>query len=225
MDEKERLKSVYRSYATDGDVSRRFSKDNRGNQIIVKERMDSLGVLLNKRGLLPLGDRRILEVGCGAASTLARLVPFGARPENLFGIDLMVERIAIGKRWYPNFRLFCMNASQVGFASGSFDIVAAFAVFSSIFDQTLAVAVGAEILRVLKPHGIVLWYDIRYPSLWNRNVRPISKRDIQTYFPGTRLDLDSLTVLPPVARLLPAAYPLLKVLPVFRSHWFGIIEK
>jgi len=187
--------------------------------------MHSLGVLLNRHGLLPLGDRKILEVGCGVAGTLARLIPFGARPENLFGIDLMVERLAQGKHWHPNFRLFCMDASQVGFLSGFFDIVAAFTVFSSIIDQNLAVAVGAEILRVLKPNGIVLWYDIRYPSLWNRNVRPVSKRDIQTYFPGTRLHLESLTALPPLARLLPAAYPLLKIFPVFRSHWLGIIAK
>jgi ubiquinone/menaquinone biosynthesis C-methylase UbiE len=41
----------------------------------------------------PLPDARILDVGCGTGDVLGWFYKRGASPKNLFGIDLVPERI------------------------------------------------------------------------------------------------------------------------------------
>jgi hypothetical protein len=86
--------------------------------------------------------------------------------------------------------------------------------------------------RVLRPGGLILWYDIRYPNPWNANVRAMTRRRIADLFPNFTLTLESATLLPQLARALghlndatlTYAYTGLAMLPLLRSHLLGVVR-
>jgi len=49
--------------------------------------------LLASKRFSELSEKRILEVGCGDGAWLRFLIQAGAAPENLFGMDLIPQRI------------------------------------------------------------------------------------------------------------------------------------
>src|SRR5262252_5722773 len=91
--EVDRLQEVYRGYAARGFAQSKWSSANKGNQAIWDECQIKLRALLWDAGFFPLHSRRVLDVGCGIGDRLAVFQDFGARPENLFGVDLIPERI------------------------------------------------------------------------------------------------------------------------------------
>src|SRR5947209_8778816 len=124
--EVDRLKEVYREYGERGCPKTKWAITNRGNQAIRHERERRLEQLLQRSGFLPLGNRRILDVGCGTGEILAGFQAWGARPENLFGVDLLAERIRRAKENYPEMTFQEANAEGLPFANGFFDLVALF---------------------------------------------------------------------------------------------------
>lgn len=196
---------------------------------MVQERTGLLRTALARRGLLPLTGRSILEIGCGTGRELARLLAWGAGPSNLYGVDLLPDRIAEARAAYPDFHFDQQNAEALRFADGSFDLVLIMTVFSSIQDDRMARKVAGEIDRVLKPGGLVAWYDFRYRSPGNLHVHPVSRAGIHALFPTYAIDLRSATLIPPLARrlgpLTSVVYPFLGGLPVLRSHYLGVLVK
>ncbi|MBC7361715.1 MAG: methyltransferase domain-containing protein [Candidatus Aminicenantes bacterium] len=229
-DEREvrRLRDVYESYKAE-QVRRRWSADNPGNRAIVDERRVMARSLLKKHGFVPLASRKVLDIGCGCGGKLARLVEWGARPENLYGVDLLADRIDTAQRTYPKIHFRCGNAESLDWDDDTFDLVLLFTVFSSILSGVMADNVAREIRRVLKPGGGVLWYDIRFDNPRNPHVRGITKRQLRSWFPGFQMDLRSVTLLPLLARrlgkLTPVAYPLLSRLTCLRTHYLGLLIK
>jgi len=57
--------------------------------------------ILKRQGVTSLEDKRIIDVGCGMGRELINLIRYGVRPENLFGIDLLEDRIAEAKSLHP----------------------------------------------------------------------------------------------------------------------------
>lgn len=224
-DEVSRLIRVYREY----EQREHWSDLNAGNRAILEERRRVLGRILAKHDLLPLADRRILDVGCGQGQVLASLMAYGAAPGNLFGLDLLPQRIDIAKQRFPEIHFRQGNAERLTFVDGFFDLVLLFTVFSSILDAQMALNVSREVRRILKPGGAVLWYDFRYNNPNNPNVRGMSRKAMTTLFPDFSLHIDTLTLLPPLARRLGRAtswlYPALSALPVLRTHYLGLLIK
>jgi SAM-dependent methyltransferase len=71
--------------------------------LATQERERKLLKLLARCGLSSaLEEVRILEIGCGSEFWLRELVRWGARPENIFGVDLLSDRIAYAKRLCPS---------------------------------------------------------------------------------------------------------------------------
>lgn len=204
-----------------------LDKSNPGFRLSARQRDGALERLLNEHFSADLGHCRILDIGCGVGELLGWFHDRGARAENLFGVDLLPHRIAAARRNYPGFSFIEGNAEQLDFAGTCFDIVTAFTVFSSILDDDLAKNLAMAIQRLLKPDGVVVWYDMRYPSP-NRNVRHFTRRQIAALFPGFQLRLKSLTLLPPLyrhlGRMTERVYPLLVSFPVLRSHYIGFLH-
>jgi ubiquinone/menaquinone biosynthesis C-methylase UbiE len=180
-------------------------------------------------GLLPLAGRRVLDVGSGSGGELAWLLELGARPADLVGVDLLSERVAAARRAYPEIDFRQANAERLEFGDGEFTLVLAITLFSSILDRGMASNVAAEIVRVLAPGGALLWYDVRYDSVSNRNVRAVTVARVRELFPSLQGELRTLTLLPPLARrlgpLTEGAYPLLSGFPPLRSHLVGLLRK
>jgi SAM-dependent methyltransferase len=206
-----------------------WDPDAPGNQMILREREGVMAALLARHGFLPLAPHRILEVGCNTGYTLASLLALGARPERLCGVDLLPDRLIAARRRHPGIRWRQGNAEQLDFPDGSFDLVLLFTVLSSILDDGMAARVAGEVVRVLRPGGAVLWYDVRYRNPWNPDVRPVPRAALRRLFPGLGRDLRTVTLLPPLARRLGrptgALYRLLAAVPLLRSHYLGVLVK
>lgn len=159
--------------------------------------------LLRDHGLLPLGSRKVLDVGCGRNEWLvACRQQWGQTDEALCGIELMPDRVAEGRRQHPYLRLECGSADRLPWSDARFDLVHQGMLLSSILDEPLSRRIVSEIHRVTRPGGYVLWYDFVW-NPGNRRARGISLAQVKEYFPGWRLvDRRRVTLAPPLARLL-----------------------
>lgn len=231
MNEQEvaRITQVYNQYREDGRFQAQWSEHNPGNQAILAERRQTMAQVLQTHGLLPLTSHRILEVGCGSGNVLASLQTWGATAENLYGIDLLPDRIAAAQQKYPNLNFRCANAEQLPFPNNYFDLILVFTVFSSILDAQMSSHVAAATMRVLAPHGAILWYDFRYNNPRNPHVHGMRRHDIARLFPKLQQELTAVTLLPPLARrlgrLTPLLYPLLRIVPALRTHYLGLLRQ
>lgn len=227
--EVERLKEVYRHYRESDTVQAQWSSANAGNQAMVRKRMQVLGKILHKAGYLPLGQRRILDIGCGNGKVLSSFSQWSAKEENLFGVDLLAERVAVAKQQFPAIHFQQANGERLPFPDTSFDLVLLFTVFTSILDDGMAQNVAAEVQRLLKPGGAVVWYDFRVNNPRNPNVRGMTKEAIRRLFPVFEMRLRTVTLLPPLARRLGRAtavlYPVLAMVPLLRTHYVGLLRK
>jgi SAM-dependent methyltransferase len=220
-DEVNKLQETYTEYLRAG----RWKHISPGRQRMAAERSDAIEAVIDAWSGPPLADCRILDVGCGYGNQLGWFNERGARPENLFGVDLMAAHIESARKRYPAFNLVQSNAEQLSFPDDAFDIIIAFTIFSSLIDTRMAENVASEMLRVLKKSGVILWYDLRYPSPRNSAVRAMTRKRISCLFPGVIMQLKSISLLPPLAdglgRTAAITYPLLSGVPFLRSHYVG----
>jgi SAM-dependent methyltransferase len=227
--EPERIRRIYSSYNQKGWGKSKWSRENPGNRALVAERQGKARLFLSKVGLLPLGDRKILEVGCGTGGVLLDFIREGAAPGNCHGVDIIPERIAAAKKSCPGVEFAVANATKLPYGDRIFDLVLTFTLFSSIESDEIARSVACEINRVLKPGGAILCYDMRYSSPTNDNVRKLTKTSIRAMFPNYQPLFTTLTLLPPLARRLGGltrfAYPLLATLPYLRTHLLCVLTR
>ena len=206
--------------ASNGDsVAGRFQLQEREHRVLR---------LLNRHGLMPLAGKKILEVGCGTGKWLRDLIAWGADPESLFGVELLQASAARARRLCPQgVTIECGNAAELPFASHSFDIVLQATVFTSVLDEDMKRAMAAEMLRVLRPRGVVIWYDFVFRNPRNPYVDPITREEICHLFPGCSLELRRVNLAPPLARLVAprswAACTALSKLPLLCTHYLGAI--
>ncbi len=223
-----RLIETYRNYRQ-GTTQSKWDESNWGYRAILRERQKAITNFLRMYGFAPLGTRRVLDVGCGSGKVLASLLSLGAKPENLYGIDLIPERIAEAKEHYPALNFQCANAERLEFPDSSFELVLLFTVFSSILDEQMARNVAREVFRVLRPGGGILWYDFRYNNPFNQNVWGMGLAQIRRVFPDAKVHLALITLVPPLARrlgwLTPLFYPMLAAMPPLRTHYLGLLMK
>lgn len=174
---------------------------------------------------------RILDVGCGTASMLLELLQWGAKAEHLAGVDLRADAVERARAVLPPaVDLRVLDASALPWPDESFDLLWLSTVMSSILDPAMRRAVAAECLRVLRPGGSIVWYDLRVANPENRDVSPVSRRALADLFPSTRLHLKSISLAPPVARRLPrrghaVLYDALASIGLLHTHTLGLIQK
>ena len=213
MGEVERVRSTYAGYIDSGRASR-WGQD-RG---IHDERRRLLREALGSQR--PAPGFRVLDLGCGRGDLLAELVEAGVQADEVVGLDLLPDRLDLARD--RGLAAVLGSAAALPFAVGSFDLVTAFTLVSSIGDELVLDALHTELARVLKPTGALLIYDMRYPSPGNSAVQSLTAARIRRLFPGWEFTSRSCTVLPPLARRvapLPGRrYQWLATLSPLRSH-------
>src|SRR5256884_3700165 len=112
--------------------------------------------------------------------------------------------------------------------AASFDIVLQSTMFSSILEPALRWQVAAEMVRVLKPTGLILWSDFFLNTPQNHDVRGVSNHDITAFFSCCRVHLRRTGPAPPLARRLaehsrPATH-LLRHPPLLAPHYLGVLR-
>jgi len=82
-------------------------------------------------------------------------------------------------------------------------------------------------LRVLKPNGIILWYDF-WLNPTNPQTRGIRPKEIRELFPNCNFEFHKITLAPPIARrIVPLSWGLalfLEGLKIFNSHYLVVIR-
>jgi len=228
QNELRRIQRVYRKRIEDRVIDR-YSLFRPGELYMLQTRERVVLSMLAAAGWTSLSGRAILEVGCGRGHRLADFVRWGADPARLCGVDLMPDFVAEAKRTHPNFAIVQASGHQLPYPSGSFDLVMQSTLFTSIADPGLRRAIAGEMLRVLRPDGMILWYDFRYPNPRNPDVKPIGARAIRALFPDCGIRLRTVTLLPPLARALAGRMPFLcralDLVPILRSHYLALIRR
>jgi ubiquinone/menaquinone biosynthesis C-methylase UbiE len=225
--EEARIRAAYaRRNETDG----RYSWFSSGYQFRMQQRERRVLALLRRQDCENLESKSILEVGCGAGEWLLDFVKWGVRPENITGIDLLADRVSKARRLCaPGVHIECGSAAELPFADVTFDLVLQSTVFTSIVDLDLKRRVAAEMMRVVKPDGLILWYDYHVNNPWNPDVRGVKHREINRLFPDCRIELKRITLIPQLAMLLaPYSYLaccLLEKIPLLCTHYLGVIRK
>ena len=88
-------------------------------------------------------------------------------------------------------------------------------------------AMAAEMRRVLRPGGLIVWYDF-WTNPTNPQVRGIRPDEVRRLFPGCRCQFRRVTLAPPLARRLVrlswTSALLLEKLRLLNTHDLAIIE-
>lgn len=183
---------------------------------------------LNRAGLLPLAERRILEVGCGRGQWLSVFEDFGADRGKLAGIDIDAGRIEAARTRFMGADLQTGDATKLPWSDGAFELVFQSTVFTSILDASVRAAVANEMIRVCAPGGAIVWYDFRYDNPANKAVRGIAPREISHLFTDCSVELRAVTLAPPISRRLVGVSWLLATalekLRVLNTHLIGVIK-
>jgi SAM-dependent methyltransferase len=218
------IRATYARYADSG-RDRIWSDQNLGFRLLREQRDARLVELLTRS--IPTNGR-VLDAGCGSGD-LAGLV-HGQRPDvQWVGVDLLPESIAVAQRRYSWAKWVVGSADALSLPERSMHAIVAETLFSSLPSRAMEQDVAAEFARVLKPGGWLIWYDLRHDSPRNSSVHGIQAADLAELFPGWSLKLDTVTLVPPLARRLgrssPVLYPLLHTLPFLRSHLIGRLRR
>jgi ubiquinone/menaquinone biosynthesis C-methylase UbiE len=228
--EEARIRAVYGSRGEDPREDPRYSWFNLGHLFRVGELERRSLALLKQYGIVPLSDKQILEIGCGTGDWLREFIKWGARPEHLTGIDLLSDRVAIARHLLPEtVKIYCGNAVQLAFPDTTFDLVLQSTVFTSVLDPDMRQRMASEMVRVMKGDGIILWYDYHVNNPWNSDVSGVKKREIYRLFPGCRIDLQRITLVPQLVRLVaPCSWSICYILeriPWLCTHYLGVIQR
>jgi SAM-dependent methyltransferase len=224
--ELERITRIY-SERQAHEVQARYAANNPAERFMQERREAAILALLRRHGMQDLSTRRILDVGCGRGQGLADWIRCGARGDHLAGVDVMQAFIHEAQAQLPGTALALAAGDQLPFAAHSFDIVCQFTLFTSILDSELRRQTAADMLRVLRRPGLLLWYDFRVDNPRNRHVRGIGRSELTRLFPDCRIDCRSVTLAPPIARALGhgvfAVGTALEALPFLRTHYLAAI--
>jgi ubiquinone/menaquinone biosynthesis C-methylase UbiE len=208
----------------------RYSWFHPGHLFMMQERERQLLGLLRRHGFEPLHVKKILEIGCGTGYWLREFVKWGARPENITGIDLLSDRVAEAQWLAPSaVNIQCGSAAALSFPDSTFDLVLQSTVFTSVLDPELRQRMASEMLRMVKDEGLILWYDYHVNNPWNPDVSGVKKQEIYKLFANCRIELRRITLAPPLVRFLApyswlACYVLEKM-PLLCTHYLGVIRK
>lgn len=229
MEEAERIQREYARRERDRRHAGRYRYTDPGHLLMVQERERALLALLARRGLAArLAELRVLDAGCGSGELLLDLLGYGARAEHLTGVDLLPARIAAARARLPAADLRVADAAALPFADRSFDLVCQFVALSSLLDQGARARLAAELWRVLRPGGCLVWYDLRRNNPRNQAVRGIDRAELRRLFPAARIEARSITLAPPIARLVaPRSWLLAEALarlPPLRTHLLAAIS-
>jgi ubiquinone/menaquinone biosynthesis C-methylase UbiE len=199
---------------------------NQVHLFMVHQRQRAILTAIRKRGITDLSNISILEMGCGAGGVLIEYLGFGASPENLFGVDLLFDRLCHAHHVLQGSSLTNADGQTLPFPAQTFELVLQSTAVSSILDSEIRRNICADMLRVLKPGGMILWYDF-WLNPTNPQTRGIRPAEIRSLFPNCKFEFHKITLAPPIARkVIPISWGLalfLEGLRIFNTHYLVVI--
>jgi len=227
--EKERIRSVY----AQRDATGRFKLyawhkpdvllNNYRFQIVASS-------MLTGSGIKNLENIMVLDIGCGYGGWLRILLDWGAKLENLHGIDLLKDRIERARKINPAIDYQIASGFSIPLTDGCMDLISAHTVFSSILSPKLRMSLANEMKRVLKSDGTIMIYDFRISHPKNPNTTSLRKSELKRLFPFYHVKTRSLTLAPPIARVIAPLSSIITeliecIFPFLRTHTIYFLKK
>ncbi len=208
----------------------RYSILNPSSYMSEQEKERVLIKLIKKSHLESLENKKLLEIGCGGGNNLIQFIRLGFKPQNLFGNDILSERIISAREKLPiSVTLTEGDASELDYNEGCFDIVFQSMVFSSILNENFRIQLAKKMWQWTKIGGGILWYDFVYDNPQNKDVIGIRFRDLARYFPMESHIKYKLTLAPPISRVVTKInshfYTILNSICILKTHILCFIRK
>lgn len=195
-----------------------------------QEKERSLIKLFKTEKLEPLGNKRLLEIGCGNGLNLLQFIRLGFNPSNLFANDILPESISQTKLRLPSqVTIIEGDILEKDFSDEYFEIVFQSMVFSSILDYSFKKNLALKMWNWTKRGGGILWYDFIYNNPRNKDVEGVPMKQVKELFPEGKFRICKITLAPPISRFVckfhPSLYYLFTTLRVLRTHVLCFIRK
>jgi len=202
------------------------SKDFYFNHYAQSERELKYQEILKKK-YSSLDSVSILEIGAGTGINLYFFKKLGLKWENIHANELLEDRIIQLKENFPIIEIYegdgrCILPEK----ESTFDIIFQSTVFTSILDNHVKKELALKMWSLLKPGGIILWYDFVYNNPKNNDVKGIKIPEIKKLFPEyDKISFNKVTLAPFIGRRIKKFYPFINLLPFLRTHIIAVIQK
>ena len=141
-------------------IAGQYSFLNPAHARLVFERERAILGALRRQLELPIEQAEILDVGASSGVSLAFLAAYEADPERLHGVDIDEARIAEGRRRFPAFDFRTTSGHGLDFPDDMFDVVQQITMLSSVHSDELRRRIAAEMVRVARPGGLIISFDV-----------------------------------------------------------------
>lgn len=178
-----------------------------------------------------LFEVRVLDYGCGNGKWFGRWIAWGAKPENLYGVDVRPSALKLAQETFPQSTFAALDNGAIPLPDASVDVVVQNLVFSSIVDEDIRRKAATEIVRVLRPGGFIFLCDFTVNNRSNPDVRALRASDVGRLFVDLeQVYLKRVVLAPPLARrLVPRSWLAASILeasfPFLRTHVFVVLRK
>ena len=172
-----------------------------------------------------LSNIKFLEIGAGQGSNIYFFKAMGVLPENIYANELLPDRLIALEKAHPDIVIFPGDASEIK-SKFDFDVIFQSTVFTSVLDAGLRMKIAQNCWDLLRPGGVMLWYDFIYNNPSNPDVKKVSLEELKALFPeAKKIEYRKVTLAPPLARRFGFFYELLSFFPFLRTHIVALIEK
>lgn len=207
----------------------RYAAWQPASRFMIEERRRKALAMLREAKIVLTDSSPCLEVGVGTHGWLSELSAWGVQESNLNGIDLDPARVLKARELFPQADLRIGDAVELPWHAERFSLVIASTLFTSILDGKVRKLIASEIERVLAPGGALVFYDFCFDNPRNPNVRGIGRSELRNLFPKLSGRIRSVTLAPPLTRLLaPRSLrlaTLLSGIPLLRTHLLAVLIK
>jgi SAM-dependent methyltransferase len=227
MSERYQIEAAYERRSVPVD---RYSLLSPPNLYMTHQRERELIRQLQRRGIGEerLASSRVLEVGSGSGGNLRRMIDYGVPAENLYGFDLLHDRLREARRRSPEIAVAQADGTSIPFRSEAFDLILHFGVFSSLHYPETRRAFAAEMRRILRPNGLILWYEFRVDNPKNPDVKAVRPAELRSLFPDCDCEFGRTVLAPPLTRFLYPRWPglceLLARMPFLLTHYVASLR-
>ena len=223
----ERLRTEYGRREKSRIPSGRYTMYDAAHLFAVQNRQRAMVRLFKQAGVEQLRQAQILDIGCGRGGDLLSLLQYGAVSHHLYGTDLLYSRLKDGQIQSPYLSFTVSDAQNLPYMAGTFDFVLQNTVFTSILDEQIKENIAREMVRVVKPGGVIVWYDF-WVNPVNKQTKGIHSEEIRQLFPNSKFYFQRITLAPPLTRLLiPFSWLLCQLLErvkLFNTHLLVTIK-
>jgi ubiquinone/menaquinone biosynthesis C-methylase UbiE len=227
-EERQRIRAEYQRREREVQLDR-YAPWQPAEILMREERKRVAARMLHREGVFPRPGDSCLEVGFGSLGWLGDLITWGTREQNLHGIELDPDRAQKAQEALPMADLRVGDATKLPWDEGFFHLVIASTVFTSVLNREVRRLMAAEITRVMRPGGTLLWYDFAINNPKNPNVRRVGRKELRRLFPQLNGRVKSVGLAPPLARLVaPANWTMavfLEGVPLLRTHLLAVLVK